>query len=625
MSREFDVRLEPDVMIPMRDGVRLATDLYRPASGEHPLPGPFPVLLERTPYNKKATSRSERTAANPTPKSRAEVAGYFAKRGYVVAYQDCRGRYGSEGRFTKYVGEAADGADAVEWLAGQPWCSGKVGTMGLSYAAHAQMALACLAPRGLAAMFVDSGGFSNAFQGGIRQGGAFELKQATWALKHARLSPEAQADPAIAAALDAEDVTAWFSRLPWRAGHSPLRWVPEYEEYLLEQWGHGVFDESWKRVGLYAAGYYDRIPDVPTAHVSSWYDAYARTATDNYAGLARGRRSPVRLILGPWVHGSRSQTYAGDVDFGSQATIDAAFGMSYLELRLRWFDRWLKGREPAAGAGAQPEPTVRYFVMGGGSGRRNAEGRMEHGGAWRSASDWPPPGMRATPWYLHGDGRLAPEPPAGDAQPLAYDHDPRHPVPSIGGTITSGEPVMVGGAFDQREEQRFFGSRPPYLPLASRPDVLVFQTGPLADDVEIAGPVIVRLWISSSCVDTDFTAKLIDVHPPNPDYPQGFAMNITDGILRARYRDSWEQPSLMAPGDVYAVSVEPFPTGNLFKAGHRIRLDISSSNFPHFDVNPNTGEPEGASRRTAIAVNRVFVDASRPSHVVLPVVPCQDR
>jgi len=194
-------------------------------------------------------------------------------------------------------------------------------------------------------------------------------------------------------------------------------------------------------------------------------------------------------------------------------------------------------------------------------------------------------------------------------------------VPSIGGTITSGAPVMVGGAFDQREGPRFFGSEEPYRPLAERSDVLVFQTPPLAGDVEITGPIRAELWISSNCPDTDFTIKLIDVYPPNADYPDGFAMNLTDGILRARYRASWEKPTLMTPATVYQVFVDAFPTSNLFARGHRIRLDVSSSNFPHFDANPNTGEPEGKATRTRIATNRVYTNATRSSRVILPIIP----
>ena len=218
-------------------------------------------------------------------------------------------------------------------------------------------------------------------------------------------------------------------------------------------------------------------------------------------------------------------------------------------------------------------------------------------------------------------GRLSPELPAQDASPLSYNYDPRNPAPTIGGALVSHTiPVMDAGAFDQREAPRFFACRPPYLPLASRSDVLVFQTEPLEHDMMVVGPVTVNLWVSSTCPDTDFTAKLIDCHPPNEDYPKGFAMNMTDGILRARYRRSWEQPEMMTPGEVCEIVIQPFPTGNLFKAGHRIRLDISSSNFPRFDVNPNTGGPEGLSRQVRIAINSIYLDRLRPSNVVLPVI-----
>jgi uncharacterized protein len=614
--RAGDLVVERDVMVPMRDGVRLACDVYRPARDGRAVGEPLPVLLERTPYGKGEVSRSERTAADPTPKSRAEVAAYFVRHGYVVVYQDCRGRYGSEGAFVKYLSDAADGYDTVVWLTHQPWCNGKVGTMGLSYAAHTQGALACLNPPGLAAMFLDSGGFSNAYQSGIRQGGAFELKQATWAFNNAKVSPAVQADPVTSAAFAATDLKGWFTRMPWKRGHSPLQQAPEYEDYLFEQWTHGSFDAYWQQLGIYAQGFYDHYADVPMVHMSSWYDPYPRTATENYLGLKARKRGPVRLILGPWTHGDRSITYAGDVDFGPDATLDGNLAEDYLALRRRWFDRWLKDIDN----GVDQEPAVRLFVMGGGSGRRTQQGRLDHGGHWRAAAGWPLPDTRYTNYHLHADGTLSPEPPTAAEASLAYDYDPRHPVPTIGGTISSGAPVMAGGAFDQREEERFFGSRPPYLPVATRPDVLVFQTPPLAEPVEVTGPITVHLWISSTCTDTDFTAKLIDVYPPNEDYPHGFALNISDGILRARYRNSWEHPELMTPGTVYDITIEPFPTSNLFAAGHRIRLDISSSNFPHFDINPNTGHPEGTGQTTRIATNRVYLDQSRPSHIVLPVI-----
>jgi len=616
---EYEVSLTSDVMVRMRDGVRLATDIYRPAKNGKPLPGRFPVILERTPYGKTVVSRSELSVKAPTAKSRAEVARFFVSRGYVVIYQDCRGRYGSEGQFVKYLSDGLDGYDACAWITSQPWCDGKIGTMGLSYAAHTQGALACTNPPGVAAMFLDSGGFANAYQDGIRQGGAFELKQVTWAYRAAFESPEVMKDPLKQKALKAIDIKGWFARMPWKKGHSPLSPAPDYESYVWEQWEHGEFGPFWKQLGIYAQGYWDTFRDCPMVFMSSWYDPYPRSATDNYVGLSRRKTAPVRLILGPWTHGDRTLTYAGDVDFGPEATVDGNLAPDFLALRLRFFDAWLKGERN----GVQAEPAVRLFVMGGGSGRKNDQGRMDHGGRWRTEKDWPIPDARLTAFHLHGDGRLAPRPQAPGAEPLSYDFDPDHPVPSIGGTITSGEPVMRGGAFDQREGPRFFGSREPYIPLAARPDVLVFETEPLAEDVEVTGPIEARLWIASNRPDTDFTIKLIDVYPPNEDYPDGFAMNVTDGIMRVRYRKSWEQPEMLQPGEVAEITVSAFPTANLFKRGHRIRLDVSSSNFPHFDVNPNTGAPEGRGLTRLVATNTLYVDRDRPSHVVLPIIPAR--
>jgi len=614
----YEVELLDGIMVPMRDGVRLATDVYLPTRDGVTLGRAWPVILERTPYGRNRPSRSERSRAEPDEaKSRAEVAEIFVRRGYVVVYQDVRGRYDSEGVYQKYLDDANDGYDTCAWILEQPWCNGSIGTKGLSYAAHTQAALASAGAPGVAAMFLDSGGFSNSYQGGIRQGGAFELKQATWAYRNALVSPEVTENPEVRAAMEAVDVHRWFREMPWAPGRSPVSLAPEYEAYLFEQWTLGAFDDYWKQPGIYAEGFHERWPDAPMVHMSSWFDPYPRTATDNYIGLKRHKRGPVRLILGPWTHGDRSLTWAGDVDFGPAATLDGQLATDFWELRVRWFDHWLRGVDN----GVDTEPAVHYFVMGGGSGRRNSAGRMDHGGRWKTAEDWPVPGTIETRYYLHADGSLAAEAPAGDGTGRTYRYDPQDPVPSIGGTITSGAPIMVGGAFDQREREDFFGSTPPYRPLAERSDVLVFQTEPLEQDVEVTGPLVVRLWISSDCPDTDFTAKLIDVCPPNQDYPEGFAMNLTDGIIRCRYRDSWERPSFMEPGETYEVTIEAFPTSNLFKAGHRIRLDVSSSNYPHFDLNFNTGEPEGLATGVRVAENTVWMEADRPSHAILPVVP----
>jgi len=568
-----DMVLESRIMVPMRDGVRLATDVYQPARKGQAVDERFPVILERTPYGRNHVSRSERTAADPKPKDRAEVARFFVNQGYVVVYQDCRGRYDSEGEFVKYLSDGNDGYDCCAWIIRQPWCNGKIGTMGLSYAAHTQGALGCTHPPGVAAMFLDSGGFSNAYQGGIRQGGAFELKQVTWGYNNGLVSPAVQSDPVRLAAMKAIDPRAWFARMPWKRGHSMLSPVPDYENYVFDQWEHGRFDVFWKQLGIYAAGYYDVFTDAPMVHMSSWYDPYPRTATENYVGLSRRKKGPVRLILGPWTHGDRSLTFAGDVDFGEAATLDGNLAPDYLTLRLRWFDAWLKGEKN----GVVDEPAVQIFVMGGGSGRKNAQGRLDHGGRWRTERDWPIPDARDTPYYLHADGILSPGLPSPGATPASFDFDPDHPIPTIGGSITSGEPVMVGGAFDQTEGPRFFGSREPYLPLAARPDVLVFETQPLSADTEVTGSIVAKLWVSSNRPDTDITIKLMDVYPASADYPSGFAMNLTDGILRLRYRNSWEEPEMLVPDVAVAITIEAFPTSNLFKQGHRIRLTCSRS------------------------------------------------
>ncbi len=596
--------------VPMRDGVHLATDVYLPT----PSSGPWPVLLERTPYGKDAETRRERTAANPAPLRRGEVAARFAQAGYAVVVQDCRGRFDSEGQFTKYLGEAHDGADTMQWIMAQPWCKGTVGTYGLSYAAHTQTALASQRPAGLKAMFLECGGFANAYRGGIRHGGAFELKQAVWALRNARSGSNRLSESARQA-LDGADIGEWIKRLPWSRGDSPLQWAPEYEDYLFGQWERGAFDDYWRQPELYAAGHYDAFDGVAALLMCGWWDPYAQTTTDNYLGLAQRGHKGVRMVLGPWTHGERSVPWAGDVDFGPSAVLDGSLAPDYVAMRLAWFDHWLKG----AAMPEQMDDTVRYFRMGGGSGRRTPAGRLDHGGVWRSASHWPLPGTAFVPWYLGADGALAPVHPDRD-EALGFDFDPASPVPTIGGSITSGEPLMVAGAYDQRTSEQVFGAQAPHGPVAQRPDVLVFQTPALEEDMEVSGPITIELWVSSTAPDTDFTAKLIDQYPPSEDYPEGYAMNLTDGILRCRYRRSWEAPEMMQPGEVVQITIEPMPTSNLFRKGHRIRLDISSSNFPRFDVNPNTGAPEGSAGPRVVARNSVHMGANWPSRLVLPVL-----
>jgi putative CocE/NonD family hydrolase len=336
-----------EFMIPMRDGVRLATDVHLPAGFRPGIDTPLPTILERTPYGKREVSRSEINRGEPAA-HRGDIAAYFVARGFAVVFQDCRGRHASEGEFTKYLSEGPDGYDTLEWITRQDWSTGRVGTMGLSYAAHTQMATACMNPPGLACMVMDSGGFANSYHCGIRQGGAFELKQATWAVNQAKGSQAVLNDPLLKAALDAQDLKEWFARMPWRPGQSPLRFVPEYERYLFDQWTHETFDEFWQQPGIYAEGFYDTMARVPTVLMSSWYDAYVRSTMDNFAAMSKldPVAAPTYLIMGSWLHGDRNVPFSGDVDFGPAAMIEGQIAENWLAFRAQWFDRWLKPATP---------------------------------------------------------------------------------------------------------------------------------------------------------------------------------------------------------------------------------------------------------------------------------------
>lgn len=605
-SRKLDDNALRDIMVPMRDGIRLATDVFFPQNAGL---GPWPAIMERTPYDKCAARVNEYTRDHPDVFGREELARFFTDAGFVVVFQDCRGRYGSEGRFTKYRGEAEDGFDTIGWIAAQDWCDGQVATMGMSYSAHTQMAAACLNPPALAAMICDCGGFSNAYQGGIRYGGALELKQVTWAFRHALRSRAAAADPIAKAALEATDLRDWMQRLPWSAGQSPLTPVPDYENFLFDQWTNSTFDDYWKVPALYAAGWHHSMRQVPSVHISGWYDPYAVTAVENFTGL-RAHGHDTSLILGPWTHGNRSRTYAGDVDFGEDCTFEAATGQDFVQFRIDTFRRHLLD------AGSSVKPRVRYFVMGGGDGHRTGAGRMFHGGAWHNADNWPPEQTKPFNLFLSDGGALS-EMPASAAAHSSFLFDPARPVPTIGGPITSGAPLMVGGAFDQRETDDLFGMSSPGMPLTSRPDVLVFETAPLTVPVTIAGNVGLRLFVSSDRPTTDFTAKLVDVYPPTPDYPHGYAMNLTDGILRSCYRDGFDRMAALHPDEVAELIVRLYPTANRFEVGHRIRVEISSSNFPRFDVNPNHEVGKDLSPIRFCALNTVHCGPDYPSSLIL--------
>lgn len=596
--------LESNVMVPMRDGVKLATDIYRPAKGGVALAEALPLILRRTPYDKRLWGS-------------VESAAFFCRHGYIVVHQDCRGRFASEGAFTKYVNEPYDGYDTVEWLAIRPYSNGKIGMWGTSYSAHVQAAAAKLNPPHLSTIVVTAGGTSNGWNHGIRNHGAFALKQLTWAFSNLRAEAD---DPVVKAYMESQSIADWFQALPLKRGSNPLSIAPEFENYYFDMLDHSDYSDYWKQMGFNWMEYYSQTSDIPMIHIAGWYDNYCQTAIDNYAGLSKRKRSPVHLLMGPWVHGGIEDSHAGDVEFGEAAAING-FDQGW---HLRWFDRFLKGVD----SGLESAKPVRIFVMGTGDGRRDENGRLFHGGYWMQTDRWPVPEAKPVQFYLRASGDLSTDLPETEEGPITYRFDPADPVPTIGGSMAASRLLWEGGAFHQKEKpfdgdpsSGFYGSRPPYLPLKARHDVVVYQTKPLEKAVTVAGPVIVKLQVSSDCPDTDFTAKLIDVYPPSQSFTEGFEMNLTDGIMRARYRNDPSKQEFMDDGKIYELTIEPFPTANVFKKGHRIRIDVSSSNFPRFDVNPNTGEPIGQNRRFRIANNTIHHSQRKPSSVTLWMLP----
>jgi len=586
-----------NLMVPMRDGVRLATDVYFPAQDGVRLEGKFPAILERTPYNKDGS------LAHLLP---------FVSHGYVVVCQDTRGRYASEGVWHMMTDDVNDGYDTAQWLAHQPWSDGGFGMIGTSYVGGTQHAMAESKAPGLKALIpVDA--LANAGYHGMRNGGAFELRFFNWIFTLGAPSGSREArDPVARAALDdaARHVRDYLGALPLRKGTTPLKFAPEYEDWLVYALGHGENDGYWKQPGFNVVDQTSRYEDVPVYLVGGWYDSWALQTTMSYMALARARHGPVKMILGPWIHGEHMHHSHGETDFGPQAAIDSA------AFHLRWYDHWLKG----ADNGVERDAPVKIFVMGGGSEEKTPEGFHLHGGVWRDEQEWPLARTRWTSYYLHADGALSPQKPAEAGSSSSFDFDPRNPVPTIGGNISSGNGILHQGAWDQRCSEAVWNCSN-HLPLSARRDVLVFMTPPLEQDIEVTGPIDVKLWVASSALDTDFTAKLIDVHPPTSDFPAGMNMNLEDGILRARYRNSLEHAEFMQPGQVYPLTIHLYPTSNRFAKGHRIRLDISSSNFPRFDVNPNTGEALNANRRLAVATNTIYHDREHPSQVILPIIP----
>lgn len=567
-----DISIEKNLMVAMRDGVKLATDIYRLEGTS-----PTPVLVVRTPYNK------DRMVAwgDIFDILRAVQAGY------AVVAQDVRGRYASEGIFTPHVQETADGLDAFAWAAAQPWSNGLVGTFGGSYLGCAQWLPARERPPALRAM-APSITFSDGYEGCSYQGGAKVLHDLRWVVADivpAELARRvARGEKPIGSEIPL-DVDLALTELPL-ATHPLIR---EYAAFYLDWLAHPTPGDYWLPSAPCAG--YERI-SVPALNISGWYDIFLWSTFQNYMGMKqrggtdKARRNQ-RLIIGPWTHVNFSGSFP-EREFGwagSSAAIDLP------GIHLRWFDRWLKDVDN----GIDQEPPVMIFVMG-----------VDE---WRHEADWPLPDTQYHPYYLHsrggantlhGDGTLSTEPP-GDEPSDMYLYNPLRPVPTVGGqVILPGANAM--GPRDQRQVEL-------------RDDVLVYSTAVLEQAVEVIGPIELRLFVSSSAPDTDLTGKLVDVHP------DGRAMILTEGILRARYRNSLTEPEILEPSQVYELRVNLWATANVFLPGHRIRLEVSSSNFPRFDRNSNTGGVIASETcdQYQPAINRILHDAAHPSHLILPI------
>ena len=584
MAEPYSVKFEPNIPLMLRDGTITYVDVFRPdASGE------FPALLQRTPYN-KAGPRGRWPMLDPI---RA------ALNGYAIVIQDVRGRYTSDGDFYTFVNEIDDGYDSVEWVASQAWCTGKVGMFGGSYVGATQWLAAKSKPPSLAAIapMVTA---SDYHEGWAWQGGAFELGfNLSWAIgalaweNWAGLSRRLfLSDAQLNTLIDAKDKID--AKVDFTAGYRflPLQDLPDLKgglaPYYYDWLAHPEYDDYWKRISIEES--HSEI-EVPAFNVGGWYDVFLGGTLRNFVrmremgGSAVARRGQ-RLIVGPWTHAVQT-TVAGEYHFGTRAS---GLPEDLHGLMLRYYDHWLKGEDN----GVADERPVRIFVMGE--------------NVWREEDEWPLSRATSVSYYLHsrgrantsnGDGWMSPDPP-GDEPPDVFVYNPIDPVPTRGGALCC-TPV-AWGVYDQR-------------PIEARPDVLVYGTPPLERDTEVTGPITVTLYATSSARDTDFTAKLVDVEPC------GYARNLTDGIIRARHRKPREPASLIEPGQAYEYIIDLWATSNVFKKGHRILLEVSSSNFPRFDRNTNTGMPIGTGSGFVSAMQTVHHTSEYPSHATLPIVP----
>ena len=520
----------------------------------------FPLLLIRSPYS--------------TPRQRyVDWSVRFAAAGYAVVMQDCRGRYESEGKWRPYIDETDDGYDTYEWLGAQPWCDGHIGTFGVSYPGFTQILPAHLRSpyvKGLVPIANQEDNY-----GHMRCDGVLQLQNA---MNFIWLGDRTNQD----APRDLIDWDEVYRRLPLVSALDDLGERPFYREIVR----HSRFDEFWTSYSMK-----ERYPEVetPAYFITGWYDNLLHEGFKCFRGFrTRGRepaRRHTRLLVGPWTHTAIGDSAPfGDIGFGAEAAVDIPAE------HLRWYDQRLRGID----TGIDDEPPVRIFVMGA--------------NRWRTGHEWPLAGTRCTPFYLRGsgranslfgDGRLSTRAPAEAEPPDTFTYDPEDPVPTWGGQSMFAENT---GPRDRRPMQR-------------RDDVLVYTSDPLEQDLEVTGPVELVLHAASDAPDTDFTATLVDVHPG------GAAIHLCEGIVRARFRESFTEPSLLPPGRVHEYRISLWETSNLFRRGHRIRLEVSSSNFPRFDRNLNTGEDPADDDQPRPAAQTVYHDAARPSHLILPVMP----
>ena len=558
-ERSFGVEVKADVSAAMRDGTVLRADVYRPDA-----PGRYPVLLQRTPYSKDGENC-------------VEQGHKLAERGYVVVQQDVRGRYRSDGEFQPGFfsadhRDAEDGYDTVEWAAGLTWSTGKVGTFGGSYCGWTQWELAHTRPPHLAAMIpsaIAADLLDREMSGVLRLGRVLWWSVNTLAPDVRRRLNE-ESGPTTTEEVERLYLERDRSKWLW---HLPLAEIPD--EALS---GVGRHWRSW--LADHASdhfGFLERHRDVavPALTTTGWYDQQIG-AIRNFTGMrANGMtgeaRRGQRLIVGPWSHTTDfSSSQVGEVDFGPDAVRD------FLQMAADWFGHWLKGES----TGVEEWPPVQIFVMGA--------------NRWRGEEEWPLARTEYTDYYLGGGGKLGLGAPS-DEPPDSYDYDPRDPVMTL---------------YSPRGQQEPQNQRT----LDGRRDILCYQTDPVEEPIEVTGPVTVHLWAASSARDTDFVVKLMDV------WPDGFVQELCYGIVRARYRESFTSPSLIEPGRTYEYTIRVSPTGNLFRRGHRIRLDVSSSDFPNFDRNHNTGGDDYAETTLVTARQTIYHDRQRPSRVVLPVI-----